>query len=167
MRRSIFLLAILASLLVSGCKSGAQKKAEAAKAEYEQTIRDGGKQRVRIVNEQLKASGLKPIVTLAEKMPELNLRWLLLGDGEMIDPRDVQIRQKDALLDFVRAGLQAEQYVAVMTADERKVFECKLRSGIVPLFEPFERAELDERLNAHLRAKDADLSLQINKDEIL
>lgn len=111
--------------------------------------------------------GLKPIVTLAEKMPELNLRWLLLGDGEMIDPRDVHIRQKDALLDFVRAGLQAEQYVAVMTADERKVFECKLRSGIVPLFEPFERAELDERLDAHLRAKDADLSLQINKDETL
>ena len=63
MRRSILLLAILASLLVSGCKSGAQKKAESAKAEYEQTVRDGGKQRVRIVNERLKASGLMPIDT--------------------------------------------------------------------------------------------------------
>lgn len=63
MRRSILLLAILASLLVSGCKSRAQKKAQAAKAEYEQTVRDGGKQRVRIVNERLKASGLMPIDT--------------------------------------------------------------------------------------------------------
>lgn len=63
MRRSILLLAILASLLVSGCKSGSQKKAEAAKAEYEQTVRDGGKQRVRIVNERLKAAGLMPIDT--------------------------------------------------------------------------------------------------------
>ena len=111
--------------------------------------------------------GLKPILTLAETLPELNLRWLLLGEGDMIDSRDIQLRQKDALLDFVRAGLQAERYVAVMTADERKIFECKLRSGIVPLFEPSERTELDERLNAHLRAKDADLSLQINKDETL
>ena len=63
MKKSIILLAIIASLLVSGCKSGAQKKAEAAKAEYEQTLRDGAKQRVRIVNAKLEAAGMMPLDT--------------------------------------------------------------------------------------------------------
>lgn len=63
MRRSILLLALFASLLTCGCKSRAQKQAEAAQAEYEQTVRDGGKQRVRIVNKQLEAAGLMPLDT--------------------------------------------------------------------------------------------------------
>ena len=99
--------------------------------------------------------GLKPILTLAETLPELNLRWLLLGEGDMIDSRDIQLRQKDALLDFVRAGLEAEKYIAVMTEDERKDFNERLSSGALPLYEPIERDELDRRLNTRLCAEDA------------
>lgn len=109
--------------------------------------------------------GLKPIVTLAEKLPELNLRWLLLGDGEMLDSRDALMRDKDVTLAFVRAALDAERFLVVMTPQERKEFEVKLASGIVPFFEPAERTELESRLLAHSSVLDAKFAAAIAKSE--
>lgn len=58
--------------------------------------------------------GIKPIVALLEKFPELNARWLILGEGAMLEA------QIEGLKKHLLRLLQIEQYMPVMTADEQK-----------------------------------------------
>lgn len=67
--------------------------------------------------------GIRPIVALLEKFPELNARWLLLGEGAMITSATDEVRKRLARL------LDIEKYMPVMTPDElREVTEgnCQL-----------------------------------------
>jgi transcriptional regulator with XRE-family HTH domain len=62
--------------------------------------------------------GIRPIVALLEKFPELNARWLLLGEGAMITSAADEVRKRLARL------LEIEKYMPVMTPDElREVTE--------------------------------------------
>ena len=56
--------------------------------------------------------GIRPIITLLEKFPELNARWFLLGEGAMIDSR-----ANDVMLHLLRL-LEIEKYMPVMTPEE-------------------------------------------------
>ena len=40
--------------------------------------------------------GITPVITILTKFPEINARWLLFGDGEMIDNSDKICKQKRA-----------------------------------------------------------------------
>ena len=52
--------------------------------------------------------GIRPIVALLEKFPELNARWLLLGEGAMINTG------ADAVKTRLRKLLEIEKYMPVM-----------------------------------------------------
>ena len=56
--------------------------------------------------------GIRPIVALLEKFPELNARWLLLGEGAMITSASDEVRKRLAQL------LEIEKYMPVMTPEE-------------------------------------------------
>lgn len=56
--------------------------------------------------------GIRPIIALLEKFPELNARWLLLGEGAMITSAADEVRKRLARL------LEIEKYMPVMTPDE-------------------------------------------------
>lgn len=56
--------------------------------------------------------GIKPITAMLEKFPELNARWLLLGEGVMIDSG------YDIMKSNIFRLLQLEKYMPVMTSDE-------------------------------------------------
>lgn len=56
--------------------------------------------------------GIKTIVALLEKFPNLNARWLILGEGSMIAP------PTDAIKKHLLSLLQLEQYIPVMTNEE-------------------------------------------------
>ena len=56
--------------------------------------------------------GIKPITALLEKFPELNARWLLLGEGVMIDSG------YDIMKSHIFRLLQLEKYMPVMAPDE-------------------------------------------------
>ncbi len=56
--------------------------------------------------------GIKPITALLEKFPELNARWLLLGEGVMIDSG------YDIMKHHIFRLLQLEKYMPVMTPNE-------------------------------------------------
>lgn len=56
--------------------------------------------------------GIKPIIALLEKFPELNARWILLGEGAMISSGANEL--KDRLMKL----LEIEKYMPVMTPDE-------------------------------------------------
>lgn len=58
--------------------------------------------------------GLNPIVTLLDKFPELNARWILLGEGAMLAP------SVDAMKQHLFRLLEIERYLPVMTAEEQQ-----------------------------------------------
>lgn len=58
--------------------------------------------------------GIKPIIALLEKFPELNARWLILGEGTMLDASIEGVKKHLMHL------LQIEKYMPVMTADEQQ-----------------------------------------------
>lgn len=65
--------------------------------------------------------GIKPITALLEKFPELNARWLLLGEGVMIDSG------YDIMKNHIFRLLQLEKYMPVMTSCElRELSEGKV-----------------------------------------
>lgn len=61
--------------------------------------------------------GIRPIVALLEKFPELNARWLLLGEGAMINTG------ADAVKTHLRKLLEIEKYMPVMTPGELRQLE--------------------------------------------
>ena len=65
--------------------------------------------------------GIKPITALLEKFPELNARWLLLGEGVMIDSG------YELMKNHIFRLLQLEKYMPVMTSGElRELSEGKV-----------------------------------------
>lgn len=58
--------------------------------------------------------GMNPLLTLLAKYPELNARWLLLGEGAMLSACGDAIKAQLARL------LNIEQYLPVMTAEEQQ-----------------------------------------------
>lgn len=71
------------------------------------------------LNKMLKEGGIgiRPIVALLEKFPELNARWLLLGEGAMIS------NGADAVKTHLLKLLELEKYMPVMTPDELRQLE--------------------------------------------
>lgn len=58
--------------------------------------------------------GMTPLLTLLTKYPELNARWLLLGEGAMLSACG------DAIKAQLTHLLNIEQYLPVMTAEEQQ-----------------------------------------------
>lgn len=56
--------------------------------------------------------GIRPVVALLEKFPELNARWLLLGEGAMISSGVDKAKQHLLRL------LSLEKYMPVMSAEQ-------------------------------------------------
>ncbi len=64
--------------------------------------------------------GIRPVMALLEKFPELNARWLMLGEGNMLLENHAANVLKERLLKM----LEIEKYIPVMTSDElRKLTE--------------------------------------------
>lgn len=59
--------------------------------------------------------GLNPIASLLAKFPELNARWLILGEGSMIEGGGFTLGRLRSMFDL-------EKYLPVMDADELRAF---------------------------------------------
>lgn len=92
--------------------------------------------------------GVKPIISLLERFPELNARWLLLGEGSMVTSGI------DEMKNHLFRLLQLEKYMPVMTPEElRQLSEGKLD------FEPETFAKWEVLLN------DRNISIKKRFDE--
>lgn len=60
--------------------------------------------------------GIRPVVSLLETFPELNARWLLLGEGDMLSFNPAASAIKDRL----QRLLELEKYMRVMNPEELK-----------------------------------------------
>jgi len=61
--------------------------------------------------------GLKAVVTILEKLPEIDARWLILGQGEMIDKGAVA-DMRNQLYDVVDDIMAIERFIPIMEASE-------------------------------------------------
>lgn len=66
--------------------------------------------------------GLRPIVAILTNLPEIDARWLLLGEGNMIEENRLN-DLKRSVFQSVAKVLGLGKYITVMTAEELACFE--------------------------------------------
>ena len=79
--------------------------------------------------------GIRPILTLLEKLPEINARWLLLGQGDMLEIGKLFNLQREAFA-HIQAVLEMEKYIPFMSPDELHEYEQAVTTGRKPVFSP-------------------------------
>lgn len=91
--------------------------------------------------------GLKPVIALLSALPEINARWLLLGEGEMLTPSGTAtIRQE--VFSHIEQMLNIERYMPYMTPKELGETEASILKGITPVFEQARIAEWERQIAA-------------------
>lgn len=92
--------------------------------------------------------GLQPVITLLAAFPEIDARWLLLGEGRMLSPGAYTgIRQE--MYAHIQGVLELEKYLPYMKPDELHEFEQSVIRGTVPVFSPDTVAEWQEQADEH------------------
>lgn len=61
--------------------------------------------------------GLQPVITILSAFPEINARWLLLGDGEMLSS-DIYTGIRQEVYSNIQDILEMEKYLPYMQPDE-------------------------------------------------
>lgn len=85
--------------------------------------------------------GIRPVMALLEKFPELNARWLMLGEGNMLLENHATNVLKERLLRM----LEIEKYIPVMTSEElRKLTEENYLNFSPECFDKWENLLVDK-----------------------
>lgn len=79
--------------------------------------------------------GLRPVLRLLDVLPEINARWLLTGQGEMLEIGKLFHLQREAFA-HVQAVLEMEKYIPFMSPDELHEYEQAVTTGKMPVFSP-------------------------------
>lgn len=105
--------------------------------------------------------GIRPVLTLLEVLPEINARWLLLGQGDMLEIRKLFSIQREALA-HIQAILEIEKYIPFMSPDELHEYEQAVTTSRKPVVSPdtlssWQRraSEREEELTAKFAAANA------------
>lgn len=105
--------------------------------------------------------GIRPVLRLLETLPEINARWLLLGQGEMLEIGKLFNLQREAFA-HIQAVLEIEKYIPFMSPDELHEYEQAVTTGRKPVFSPntlssWQRraSEREEELTAKFAAANA------------
>ncbi len=84
--------------------------------------------------------GLQPVLSLLKALPEINARWLLLGEGSMlIDEFRASDLHKETI-NHIQAILDLERFIPVMSPDEIQEFEQAVQGHKKPEFTDEARA---------------------------
>lgn len=110
--------------------------------------------------------GLQPVKKILEVVPELNARWFLTGEGQMLsddhrsDLRREAIEKAQQIMDF-------ERLVPVMTPDELRQFEKILTGQEKAAFSPDTINKLNERADERIKEINAKFAAATAKSEEL
>jgi transcriptional regulator with XRE-family HTH domain len=102
--------------------------------------------------------GLQPVLGILTNIPEINARWFLLGEGEMVsDNKYSDIRK--TMHETMMKVLDLEKYMPVMSPEELREFEMvvsgKMKADFSPdTVEKWERllSEREDEINAKFKA---------------
>lgn len=97
--------------------------------------------------------GIQPVLAVLSNLPEINARWLLLGEGEMIlDKKYTEIRMN--MYDMMKKILDMEKYMPVMTPEELRKFERSILGKDTPDFSP----ETVDKWDALLKEREKEIN---------
>lgn len=106
--------------------------------------------------------GLQPVLSLLEKLPEINARWLLLGQGSMLNDDKVFGLRRESF-SRVQSILMFDRFLPVMSPDELHRFEDVLGGKSYPDFSDDDVARWEAALAERNAALDARLDDAIRK----
>ena len=110
--------------------------------------------------------GIKPTLAIVRKFPEINARWLLTGEGNMLTVEDKEsLRSK--VQQHALAVLDLERFVPVMDADERLMFEKMVTGHLQPCFNNEAKARWIERLHDKKQQTDMFFKNAMDKSDML
>lgn len=79
--------------------------------------------------------GIQPVITLLTTFKDIDARWFLLGEGQMLSQSAyTEIRQE--MYANIQGMLELEKYMSYMEAEELNEFEQAIKKGIMPVFSP-------------------------------
>lgn len=91
--------------------------------------------------------GLAPVRSLLQTLPEIDARWFLLGEGEML--REEKLTEVRATAQsYVLSILEMEKYLPVMSPAEVREFEQMCIGEVKPTFSPSQVADWQVKLTA-------------------
>ena len=91
--------------------------------------------------------GLAPVLAILQKLPEINARWFLLGEGEMLQSSKLA-EVRAAALSYVLSILEMEKYLPAMSPAEVREFEQMCVGEAKPCFSPSQVANWQAKLAA-------------------
>lgn len=106
--------------------------------------------------------GLQPVLTILEKLPEINARWLLLGDGNMLNDDKVSGLRR-AAVSRMESMLMLDRFLPVMSPDELHRFEAVLSGKEYPDFSDEDVARWEALLDERRQSLDARVNDAIAK----
>lgn len=89
--------------------------------------------------------GLTPVLAILAQFPEINARWFLFGEGQMLEMGRMFDLQRQAMT-YIHSLLELDKYIPVMTGEQVREFENAIKMGRKPVFDPDTLSELDMRL---------------------
>ncbi len=91
--------------------------------------------------------GLQPVLSILEKLPEINARWFLFGEGCMLEIGKMFDLQRETM-NHIQELLDLDKYITYMSPEELHQFEEALTTGKKPVFSPDTLSKWQKRLNA-------------------
>lgn len=89
--------------------------------------------------------GITPLMTIITRCPDIDARWLMLGEGDMIEePKYADIR-KTMLANMLKV-LDVEKFMPVMTPEELREFEQIVAGRKKADFSPLLLVQWQERM---------------------
>lgn len=109
--------------------------------------------------------GIRPVLTIVSTLPEINARWLLLGQGDMLEIGKLYSLQREALA-HIQSLLEIEKFVPFMAPEDLHEFEQAVTTGRSPVFSPDKLTSWQEQASErkiYLDAKFADANSKSDK----
>lgn len=109
--------------------------------------------------------GLSPVMAILSAFPEINARWFLFGQGQMLEVGMMFDLQRQAI-NHIQSLLNLEKYLPVMTGEQVREFEEAIKTGRAPVYSPDTLSELDRRLtdrNNEINAKFSEATQKSNR----
>lgn len=110
--------------------------------------------------------GLQPVITILSAFPEINARWLLLGDGEMLSS-DTYTGIRREVYSNIQDILEMEKYLPYMQPDELHEFEQAVIKGSKPVFSPYVVAKWQERASERENDLNVKFTVASGKSDML
>lgn len=104
--------------------------------------------------------GLQPVLTILRNIPEIDARWLLLGEGEMFTNDKYGVLRQQSIT-HIKEVLDLERFLSVMTPEELNEYEAMVTSHKQPDFSQ------DARTRWLAEAAERQMQVEVKVDEAM